>query len=93
MSKNTTDLNPIDGYLLELLANDHRRLCPTCLICDKDGIAFKNRKDTLQKIESLISNREREARIDENQRWLKTTVFGALTGDLEKRLAALQGEE
>lgn len=69
------ELNPIDGFLLEMLGEYHRHLCVSCdgakdgcincrktgynqtpcLICDKDGIAFKNRREFLDKTTQLIN--------------------------------------
>jgi len=39
-----------------------------CLICDKDGIAFKNRREFLDKVKAEASRREQEAF---NQGWTK----------------------
>lgn len=76
-----SNLNVVDGILLELLGDYHRHLCASCdcsktgcancrftgydqtpcKICDKDGIAFKNRKDTINKLEKLIKKERKES--------------------------------
>lgn len=87
-------LDPVDGFLLEMLGDYHRHLCSVCdgspdgcincrktgydqtpcKICDKDGIAFRNRKEFLYKVATLFTNLETQARINsllDLERWAK----------------------